>query len=153
VVPKYPAARVGHYQFRSAKRALTGDFGETGQRWSLVSRLIQSGRRTARNGGLNPCRPGLIRRFREQQGRLRRSYLVKVGSGVGGALVCGRLLAKMAGAREGTMDTEQGAPEVDLEELSRYIADRTGIPAEVVARVLEAETEYLIERGIAQAEQ
>jgi hypothetical protein len=59
----------------------------------------------------------------------------------------------MAGAREETMDAEQGAPEVDLEELSRYIADRTGIPAEVVARVLEAETEYLIERGIAQAEQ
>jgi hypothetical protein len=66
--------------------------------------------------------------------------------------LCGRLLAKMAEAREGTMDTEQGAPEVDLEELSRYIADRTGIPAEVVARVLQAETEYLIERGIAQAE-
>ena len=36
--------------------------------------------------------------------------------------------------------------------LSRYIADRTGIPVEVVARVLEAEMEYLIERGIAQAE-
>jgi hypothetical protein len=50
------------------------------------------------------------------------------------------------------MDAEDGAPEVDLEELSRYIADRTGIPAEVVARVLEAETEYLIERGIAQGE-
>jgi hypothetical protein len=59
----------------------------------------------------------------------------------------------MAGAREETMDAEQSAPEVDLEELSRYIADRTGIPAEVVARVLEAESEYLIERGIAQAEQ
>jgi hypothetical protein len=102
---------------------------------------------------LNPCRPGLVRTFREQQQRLRRSYLVKVGSGVGGVPVCARLLAKMAGAREGTMDAEQGAPEVDLEELSRYIADRTGIPAEVVARVLEAETEYLIERGIAQAEQ
>jgi hypothetical protein len=101
---------------------------------------------------LNPCRPGLVRTFREQQERLWRSYLVKVGSGVGGAAVCGRLLAKLAGAREGTMDTEEGAQEVDLEELSRYIADRTGIPAEVVARVLEAETEYLIERGIAQAE-
>jgi hypothetical protein len=46
------------------------------------------------------------------------------------------------------MEAEQDAPEVDLEELSRYIADRTGIPAEVVARVLEAETEYLVERGI-----
>ncbi len=51
------------------------------------------------------------------------------------------------------MDPEQGAPEVDLEELSRYIADRTGIPVEVVTRVLDAETEYLIERGIAQDEQ
>jgi hypothetical protein len=51
------------------------------------------------------------------------------------------------------MDAEHGAPEVDLEKLSGYIADRTGIPAEVVARVLEAETEYLIERGIAQTEQ
>jgi hypothetical protein len=59
----------------------------------------------------------------------------------------------MAGAREETMDAEQGAPYVDLQELSRYIADRTGIPAEVVARVLQAESEYLIERGIAQAEQ
>jgi hypothetical protein len=49
------------------------------------------------------------------------------------------------------MDPDPGAPEVDLEELSRYIADRTGIPAEVVARVLQAETEYLVERGIAQA--
>jgi hypothetical protein len=47
------------------------------------------------------------------------------------------------------MDAEQGAPYVDLQELSRYIADRTGIPAEVVARVLQAESEYLIERGIA----
>jgi hypothetical protein len=61
--------------------------------------------------------------------------------------------AKLGRAREETMDAEQGAPEVDLEELSRYIADRTGIPAEVVARVLEAETEYLIERGIGQPEQ
>ena len=51
------------------------------------------------------------------------------------------------------MDAEQSAPEVDLEELSRYIAGRTGIPAEVVARVLEAESEYLIERGIAQVKQ
>lgn len=51
------------------------------------------------------------------------------------------------------MDAEDGAPEVDLEELSRYIADRTGIPVEVVARVLDAEMEYLIERGIAQADQ
>lgn len=51
------------------------------------------------------------------------------------------------------MDAEQGAPEVDMEELSKYIADRTGIPTDVVARVLQAETEYLIERGIAQAEQ
>jgi hypothetical protein len=59
----------------------------------------------------------------------------------------------MAGAPEETMDAEQDAPYVDMEELTRYIADRTGIPAEVVARVLEAETEYLIERGIAQAEQ
>jgi hypothetical protein len=58
----------------------------------------------------------------------------------------------MAGAREETMDAEQGAPYVDLQELSRYIADRTGIPAEVVARVLQAESEYLIERGIGQAE-
>jgi hypothetical protein len=66
--------------------------------------------------------------------------------------LCGRLLAKMAGAREETMDAEQGAPYVDLQELSRYIADRTGIPAEVVARVLQAESEYLIERGIGQAE-
>jgi hypothetical protein len=41
---------------------------------------------------------------------------------------------------------------VDPEELFRYIADRTGIPVEVVARVLEAEMEYLIERGIAQPE-
>jgi hypothetical protein len=63
------------------------------------------------------------------------------------------LLAKLGGAREEIMDAEQAAPEVDLEELSRYIADRTGIPAEVVARVLEAETEYLIERGIGQPEQ
>jgi hypothetical protein len=62
------------------------------------------------------------------------------------------LLAKLAW-REETMDAEQDAPYVDLQELSRYIADRTGIPAEVVARVLEAESEYLIERGIGQAEQ
>jgi hypothetical protein len=47
------------------------------------------------------------------------------------------------------MEPEQSAPEVDLEKLSRYIADRTGIPAEVVARVLQAETEYLVEQGIA----
>jgi hypothetical protein len=33
------------------------------------------------------------------------------------------------------------------------IADRTGIPVEVVARVLEAEMDYLIERGIAQADE
>jgi hypothetical protein len=52
--------------------------------------------------------------------------------------------------REETMDAEQDAPYVDLEELTRYIADRTGIPAEVVAHVLEAESEYLVERGIAQ---
>jgi hypothetical protein len=39
---------------------------------------------------------------------------------------------------------------VDLEELSRYIADRTGIPAEVVVHVLKAGSEDLIERGIAQ---
>ena len=51
------------------------------------------------------------------------------------------------------MDPDPSALEVDPEELSRYIADRTGIPVEVVARVLEAEMEYLIERGIAQAEQ
>jgi hypothetical protein len=51
------------------------------------------------------------------------------------------------------MDAEQDAPYVDLEELSMYIADRTGIPAEVVARVLDAESEYLIERGIIQEEQ
>jgi hypothetical protein len=62
------------------------------------------------------------------------------------------LLAEMAGAREETMDPDPGASEVDPEELSRYIADRTGIPVEVVARVLEAEMEYLIERGIAQPE-
>ena len=67
-------------------------------------------------------------------------------------LVCGRLLAKLAGMREETMDPDPSALEVDPEELSRYIADRTGIPVEVVARVLEAEMEYLIERGIAQAE-
>jgi hypothetical protein len=59
----------------------------------------------------------------------------------------------MAKAREEIMEPEQGAPSVDLEELSRYIADRTGIPAEVVARVLQAETEYLVERGIAHEEQ
>jgi hypothetical protein len=59
----------------------------------------------------------------------------------------------MAGTRKETMDPDPGAPEVDPEELSRYIADRTGIPTEVVARVLEAEMEYLIERGIAQADQ
>jgi hypothetical protein len=51
------------------------------------------------------------------------------------------------------MDAEQDAPYVDLEELSMYIVDRTGIPAEVVARVLDAESEYLIERGILQEEQ
>jgi hypothetical protein len=50
------------------------------------------------------------------------------------------------------VDPDPSAPEVDPEELSRYIADRTGIPVEVVARVLEAEMDYLIERGIAQAE-
>jgi hypothetical protein len=59
----------------------------------------------------------------------------------------------MAGAREETMDPDPSAPEVDPEELSRYVADRTGIPIEVVARVLEAEMEYLIERGIAHPEQ
>jgi hypothetical protein len=59
----------------------------------------------------------------------------------------------MAGAQGATMDAEQqGAPHVDLEELSSYIADRTGIPAGVVARVLQAESEYLIEQGIGQAE-
>ena len=47
------------------------------------------------------------------------------------------------------MEPDPSAPEVDTEELSRYIADRTDIPVEVVARVLEAEMEYLIERGIA----
>jgi hypothetical protein len=62
------------------------------------------------------------------------------------------LLAKLAGMREETMDPDPSAPEVDPEELSRCIADRTGIPVEVVARVLEAEMEYLIERGIAQPE-
>ena len=51
------------------------------------------------------------------------------------------------------MDPDPSAPEVDPEELSRYITYRTGIPDEVVTRVLEAEIEYLIERGIAQAEQ
>jgi hypothetical protein len=59
---------------------------------------------------------------------------------------------RIRGARE-TMDVEEGAPYVDLEELTRYIADRTGIPAEVVARVLQAESEYLVERGIAQEQQ
>jgi hypothetical protein len=65
------------------------------------------------------------------------------------AVGCSR---RWPGAREETMDPDPGAPEVDPEELSRYIADRTGIPVEVVARVLEAEMEYLIERGIAQPE-
>jgi hypothetical protein len=50
------------------------------------------------------------------------------------------------------MDAEQDAPHVDMEELTTYIADRTGIPAEVVARVLDAETDYLVERGIAHPE-
>jgi hypothetical protein len=50
------------------------------------------------------------------------------------------------------MDPDPTAPEVDPEELSRYIADRTDIPVEVVARVLEAEMEYLVERGIAHEE-
>ena len=57
--------------------------------------------------------------------------------------------AKIAGPREETMDPDPDAPVVDPEELSRYIADRTGIPVEVVMRVLDAEMEYLIERGIA----
>jgi hypothetical protein len=59
----------------------------------------------------------------------------------------------MAGMREETMEPDPSAPEVDTEELSRYIADRTDIPVEVVARVLEAEMEYLVERGIAHEEQ
>jgi hypothetical protein len=59
----------------------------------------------------------------------------------------------MAGTREEPMDPDPSAPEVDPEELSRYIGDRTDIPVEVVARVLEAEMEYLVERGIAHEEQ
>jgi hypothetical protein len=47
------------------------------------------------------------------------------------------------------MDPDPDAPVVDPEELARYITDRTGIPVEVVTRVLDAEMDYLIERGIA----
>jgi hypothetical protein len=47
------------------------------------------------------------------------------------------------------MDPDPDAPVVDSEELARYIADRTGIPVEVVTRVLDAEMDYLTERGIA----